>query len=199
MQLFQNVHTCPYNMSILFASDIVEFYIRIRTDARGARRRSAFLSKARNRREINSFTLLRSRKPVSPSSFTYAIPATRKPPLPSNFRTMESFENPYKNLNAQWRLCPRSYPIRPIETDDFFFPLPTSLPRTMRTDSSRNVQKSGNAREKVKTYSSNIVAQPFIDVFFFFRCASTCDYREKKIIAQIEHLLACQTCTVGTV
>lgn len=34
------------------------------------------------------------------------------------------------------------------------------------TDSSWNVQKSGNAREKVKTYSSNIVAQPFIKVFF---------------------------------
>lgn len=41
----------------------------------------------------------------------------------------------------------------------FFF-----LPRC--TDSSWNVQKSGNAREKVKTYSSNIVTQPF--KFFFY-------------------------------
>jgi len=53
------------------------------------------------------------------SSFsTSAIP--RRDVQAPNFRTMVGLENPYKNLTHNAAFVPRSYPIRPIETDDFF-------------------------------------------------------------------------------
>jgi len=82
----------------------------------------------------------------APSFSTSAIP--RRDVQAPNFRTMVGLENPYKNLTHNAAFVPRSYPIRPIETDDFF-PL-SEISHATRVDSTWNVQKSGNAREKIK-------------------------------------------------
>lgn len=96
---------------------------------------------------------------VSLSFSTSAIPTTRKPSI---FAQWKNFENPYKNLTYNSPFV-RTLTLSVRLKRTFFF-----LNVFARcTESLWNIQKSGNAQEKVKTYPLNTVVQLFTEIFFY--------------------------------